>query len=211
MLRRPGGADFAPGAHVFPGGSVHAEDRLLGDALRGAAVRELFEELGILLARGPRGFATEADAERIRLRITHGVNFPTALKESHLEAAVDQLAYFSRWVTPRQLRRRFDTRFYLARLPESQDVHPQPGEVEAWSWVTPAGALGDPAFTMVFATRRVLEMVAVDATADSLLERYRARRRVAVTRPEVRVTDGRFEVVTEILSGIPRARGRRAR
>jgi len=60
MLRRPGGADFAPGAHVFAGGSVHAEDRLLGDPLRGAAVRELFEELGILLARGPRGFATEA-------------------------------------------------------------------------------------------------------------------------------------------------------
>ena len=156
MLRRPGGADFAPGAHVFAGGSVHAEDRLLGDPLRGAAVRELFEELGILLARGPRGFATEADAERIRLRITHGVSFPTALKENHLEAALDELSYFSRWVTPEQLRRRFDTRFYLARLPAGQDVHPQPGEVEAWSWVTAAGALADPDFTMVFATRRVL-------------------------------------------------------
>ena len=211
MLRRPGGADFAPGAHVFPGGSVHAEDRLLGDTLRGAAVRELFEELGILLARGARGFATEADAERIRLRISHGVSFPTALKESHLEPALDELIYFSRWVTPEQLRRRFDTRFYLARLPEGQDVHPQPGEVEAWSWVTPEKALGDPAHAMVFATRRVLEMVAVDRTAEAVLARYRGRRRVPVTRPVVTVKDGRFEIVSETLPAIPRARARRAR
>ena len=211
MMRRPGGADFAPGAHVFPGGSVHAEDRLLGDQLRGAAVRELFEELGILLARGARGFATEAHAERIRLRITHGVSFPTALKEAHLEPALEELFYFSRWVTPEQLRRRFDTRFYLARLPEGQAVHPQPGEVEAWSWVTAAKALGDPAFTMVLATRRVLEMVAVEPTADALLGRYGSRRRVAITRPVLRVASGRLEVVTETLPAIPRARVRQAR
>jgi 8-oxo-dGTP pyrophosphatase MutT (NUDIX family) len=209
MLRRPGGADFAPGANVFPGGSVHADDRLLGDPLKGAAVRELFEELGILLARRARGFATEADAERIRLRITHGVSFPAALKEAHLEPALEELFYFSRWVTPEQITRRFDTRFYLARLPEGQDVHPQPGEVEAWSWVTPAGALGDPAFTMVLATRRVLEIVSVEATAESLLDRYRSRRRVAVTRPVLRVAGGRLEVVSGTLPAIPRARGRR--
>jgi len=211
MLRRPGGADFAPGAHVFPGGSVHAEDRLLGDPLQGAAVRELFEELGILLARGARGFATQTDAERIRLRISHGVSFPTALKESHLEPALDELTYFARWVTPEQLRRRFDTRFYLARLPAGQDVHPQPGEVEAWSWITAGQALADPAHTMVFATRRVLEMLAVEPTAESLLGRYRGRRRVSVTRPVLRLTDGRFEIVSETLPAIPRARGRRAR
>jgi 8-oxo-dGTP pyrophosphatase MutT (NUDIX family) len=211
MLRRPGGADFAPGANVFPGGSVHAEDRLLGDRLRGAAVRELFEEVGILLARGTRGFATEADAERIRLRINHGVGFPTAVKEAHLEPALEELFYFSRWVTPEQLRRRFDTRFYLARLPDGQEVHPQPGEVEAWTWVTAARALNDPAFTMVLATRRVLEMVAVEATSESLLGRYRSRRRVAVTRPVLRVADGRIEIVTETLPAIPRARGRQAR
>ncbi len=174
-------------------------------------MRELFEELGILLARGARGFADEADAERIRLRVAHGVSFPTALKEAHLEPALEELHYFSRWVTPEQLRRRFDTRFYLARLPEGQEIHPQPGEVEAWSWVTAAGALGDPHFTMVLATRRVLEMVAVDATAESLLGRYRSRRRVAVTRPVLRVFGGRFEIVTETLPAIPRARGRRPR
>ena len=51
--------------------------------------------------------------------------------------------------------------FYLGRLPEGQDVHPQPGEVDDWLWVAPETALANPRFTMVFATRRVLEMVAV--------------------------------------------------
>jgi 8-oxo-dGTP pyrophosphatase MutT (NUDIX family) len=211
MMRRPGGADFAPGANVFPGGSVHPEDRLLGDPGEGAAVRELFEELGILLARGPAEFATEEDAERLRLRLAHGVSFPLALKEARLTPALDELAYFARWVTPAQLRRRFDTRFYLARLPAGQEVHPQPGEVEAWRWVTPAEALADGEFTMVFATRRVLEMVAVEESTEALLERYRGLRRVRIVRPVVKVVDGRFEVVTETLPGIPRARARRAR
>jgi len=209
MMRRPGGADFAPGANVFPGGSVHPEDRLLGDPPAGAAVRELFEELGILLARGAAGPATQVDAERLRLRLAHGVSFPLALKEARLQPALEELVYFARWVTPEQLRRRFDTRFYLARLPDGQEVHPQPGEVEAWSWIAPAAALADPDFTMVFATRRVLEMVAVEEEAEGLLDRYRGRSRVRIVRPVVKVVDGRFEVVTSTLPGLPRARGRR--
>ena len=209
MMRRPGGADFAPGANVFPGGSVHPEDRALGDANLGAAVRELFEELGILLATGPNGPATAADAERLRLRLAHGVSFPLALQEARLQPALDELVYFARWVTPEQLRRRFDTRFYLARLPEGQEVHPQPGEVEAWAWVEPAAALKDPDFTMVFATRRVLEIVAVEEALESLFGRYRARKRVRVVRPVVQVKDGRFEVVGATLPRIPRGRARR--
>ena len=62
MVQRPGGADFAPGAYVFPGGTVHQDDRSFPDELRAAAVRELFEEAGILLATDAR----EADAERVR-------------------------------------------------------------------------------------------------------------------------------------------------
>ena len=51
LVRRPGGADFAPGAYVFPGGTVHADDRGADDEIKAAAIRELFEEAGILLAR----------------------------------------------------------------------------------------------------------------------------------------------------------------
>src|SRR5256884_7699622 len=59
LVHRPGGADFAPGAYVFPGGTVHEDDKVFADELRAAAVRELFEEAGILLADNARdaGFA----------------------------------------------------------------------------------------------------------------------------------------------------------
>src|SRR5207245_1140568 len=55
MMQRPRGADFMPGAYVFPGGSEHAEDRGLADPSRAAGIRELFEEMGMLLARRPAG------------------------------------------------------------------------------------------------------------------------------------------------------------
>src|SRR5262245_284946 len=84
MVQRPGGADFAPSAWVFPGGTVTEEDRSFEDELRAAATRELFEEAGIRLA------------------------------------AHDELLLFARWVTPAQIRRRYDARFYLARLPDGE-------------------------------------------------------------------------------------------
>ena len=63
MMRRPGGAEFAPGAYVFPGGSVHEEDRSFSNPDRSAAVRELVEEVGVLLARRADGrFARREDA-----------------------------------------------------------------------------------------------------------------------------------------------------
>lgn len=199
MMRRPGGADFAPGAHVFPGGSVHAEDRLLGDPVKGAAIRELFEELGILLARGAGGLAGQREAARIRHRVAHGVSFAAALREALLEPAMEELTYFARWVTPVQLQRRFDTRFYLARLPPGQTVHPQPGEVDHWLWTTPAEALADADFTMVFVTRSILQMLAAEPDAEALRGRYRRRRRIAIVRPRVRQVGGSFEVVIDSL------------
>ena len=66
LMQRPGGADFAPGAYVFPGGTVHADDMGWGDEIRMAAVREVFEEVGILLARRGSRFAREPDCNRTR-------------------------------------------------------------------------------------------------------------------------------------------------
>ncbi len=209
MMQRPGGAEFAPGAHVFPGGGVHPEDRLLGDPWRGAANRELFEEVGILLARLPSGAtATGEDAARIRLRVARGVSFPLALRPDFVTAPAD-LVYFARWVTPEQLRRRFDTRFYLARLPAGQDVHAHPGEVVRWLWVTPAQALADDTFKMVFVTRRILQILATEPDVEELLESYRSRRRISVVRPTVRAVGDSFEVVIDSLPAIPPARAPR--
>ncbi len=208
MMRRPGGAEFAPGAHVFPGGSVHPEDSLLGDAGRGAAIRELFEEVGILLARGRDGAAGARLADRIRASLARGASFPAALAAARLQPSPEELIYFARWITPEQLKRRFDTRFYLARLPEGQAVHPQAGEVDHWLWVTPAAALADPTFSMVFVTRRILAMLAVEPEAEKLRSRYSGLRRIRVVRPTVMVENGTFRVVIDSLPRIPRAPGR---
>jgi len=194
MMRRPGGADFAPGAHVFPGGSVHPEDAGSGDEAAAAAIRELFEELGILLARSGRGFAIDDDCARIRLRLQHGVSFPRALHEAGLDPAIDELHHFATWITPEALRRRFDTRFYLAHMPAGQTVHPQPGEVDDWLWIEPREALRKDDFTMVFATRGILEGVADELDSDRLFERVAALDEVQPVRPKVRQTDAGWVV-----------------
>ena len=106
LMRRPGGAEFAPGAHVFPGGSLHREDHSFPDETRAAAVRELFEEVGVLLARRSRRFARDRDCGRLRELLGQGLAFPAALASLALEPAFDRLAYFARWVTPKPLRRR---------------------------------------------------------------------------------------------------------
>lgn len=193
MVHRPGGADFAPGAYVFPGGTVHDDDRHFADELRAAAVRELFEETGILLAAGAR----DAECKRVRRELERGVPFGAALHEAGLRPDLDALVPFARWVTPAQLRRRFDARFYLARTPEDQTVHPQPSEVTDWLWVSPRAALANPELTLVYATRAVLESVAGAPDVDSLFARARALEEVPVVEPRIVRTGDGWEVVRD--------------
>lgn len=194
-MRRPGGADFAPNAYVFPGGAVHADDSGSGDAIAAAAVRELFEEVGILLARRPGGFARARDCERVRSLLASGQSFGQALRTLALEPAHDRLVPLARWVTPAQLRRRFDARFFLARLPAGQAVHPQEGEVADWLWITPAKALSDPEVTLVYATRSVLESVAAEADVASVFAQARRQREVSIVEPRLVQTAEGWEVV----------------
>jgi 8-oxo-dGTP pyrophosphatase MutT (NUDIX family) len=191
MVQRPGGADFAPGAYVFPGGSVHADDESYNDALRAAAVRELFEEAGILLVRG----AVEADCARVRELIAGGESFPGALKSAGFTPDFDALVMFARWVTPAQLTTRYDARFYLARLPASQSVQPQEGEIVDWLWVSPAKALADPEITLVYATQAVLESIAGARNVQALFERARQMKEVPVVEPRIVQTERGWEIV----------------
>jgi 8-oxo-dGTP pyrophosphatase MutT (NUDIX family) len=178
MIRRPGGADFAPSAYVFPGGSLHEEDAAFDDPGRAAAVRELFEEVGILQARRHDGsFARQAECDRLRAALAAGTPFPRAMADTGLVPAFDRLALLTRWITPEALRRRFDARFYLARLPAGQAIHPQPGEVEDVIWISPARALQADGPTLVHATRRILESVAEEPNPARLIARVRRRRR----------------------------------
>ena len=192
MMRRPGGAEFAPSAYVFPGGSVHAEDHDFDDPVRSAAARELFEEVGILLARRRSGrFAAEPDCRRLRSALEGGVSWPAGLVECGLSPAFDRLVFLARWITPERLRRRFDTRFFFARRPAGQSVLPQAGEVEELIWVSPGEALAEGGPTMVHATRRILESVAGESDVRRVLARLRRRRReTPPVRPRVVQAEG---------------------
>lgn len=194
-MRRPGGADFAPGAYVFPGGTVHGDDSEWRDEIAAAAVRELFEEVGILLARKSGRFVREHDCEQVRSQVASGRTFSAALRALGLEPAHERLVYLARWVTPAQLRRRYDARFFLARLPAGQAVKPQEGEVTDWLWVTPAQALRDPKITLVYATRTVLESVGTGEDVANVFARARRMRDVPIVEPRLIETAAGWEIV----------------
>jgi 8-oxo-dGTP pyrophosphatase MutT (NUDIX family) len=193
LIQRPGGADFAPGAYVFPGGTVHDGDRVWPDEIRGAAVREVFEEVGILLAPG----ALDMHCNQVRSLIESGATFAGAVHEVGLEPAFNELVMFARWITPARLRRRYDTRFFIARLPEGQAVRPQEGEVTDWLWISPADALESPDVTLVYATRAILESVAGARDVQSLFERARKLREIPVVEPRIVHTAAGWQVVRD--------------
>jgi 8-oxo-dGTP pyrophosphatase MutT (NUDIX family) len=205
MLRRPGGADFAPSAYVFPGGAVHEVDERFADPSRATAARELFEEVGILLARRADGrSAGDRDCARLREALAAGRDWPAALEITGLKLAFDRLVPLTRWITPERVTRRFDTRFFVTRRPPGQQVHPQPAEVEDWLWLTPHQALTGQ-LTLVHATRRILESVSSEPDVRRLISRLRRRRREPRTiQPQiVELPDGGFQVV----EGEPVTRG----
>jgi recombination protein RecT len=195
LMRRPGGADFAPGAYVFPGGTVHDDDHASKDEIRAAAIRELFEEVGVLLARHGKRFARERDSEKVRRLVENGKTFAEALPELGLEPAFDRLVLFARWVTPARLRRRYDARFFLAQLPPNQVIRPQEGEVTDWLWIEPEKALASRELTLVYATRAVLESVAADKDSAGLLARARRLRDIPTVEPRLVETADGWEVV----------------
>jgi hypothetical protein len=124
-----------------------------------------------------------------------GHTFGHALHELALEPAYDRLVPLARWVTPAQLRRRFDARFFLARLPAGQTIHPQQGEVAEWLWISPARALSDPDITLVYATRSVLESIAGHADAAAVFARARRQVEVPIVEPRLVQTEEGWEVV----------------
>jgi 8-oxo-dGTP pyrophosphatase MutT (NUDIX family) len=168
MLRRKSSMAFAPGAYVFPGGSVDARDadeqvawagpgtgewgRIfdappeLACALVCAAVRETFEESGVLLA-GPSADSVVADttgadweADRLAL-LDRSLSLAEMLARRGLVLRSDLLRPWSRWITPVIEERRFDARFFAAALPPHQRTRDVGGEAAEVAWVGPADAI----------------------------------------------------------------------
>jgi 8-oxo-dGTP pyrophosphatase MutT (NUDIX family) len=143
MIRRHLQMLFASGMYVFPGGVVDPTDQVGRDHAQAhtvAAIRETFEECGVLLASGPDPDPTTLEADRLAL-IDHRATFDDVLARH--EAVVDsqRLRPWSRWITPDFEPRRYDTHFYVAIAPARGDARFLGGEADAAQWVAPEFAI----------------------------------------------------------------------
>jgi len=224
MVRRNLNSDFVGGAFVFPGGSVDPLDggaeaeaacigrsdaeasTLLGIASGGlaywvAALRETFEEAGLLLATRPGGppllageVGEEARFVAERAAVNAGTRrFLDLCRDEGLRLLVGEVHYFAHWIAPRGAPRRFDTRFFVAAAPPGQKAAHDAGETIADTWISPRQALEghrNGVFELIFPTIRNLQAIGRFATAGALLEAAeRASGAVPTIEPRV-VADG---------------------
>ncbi|MEE4297853.1 MAG: hypothetical protein V2J24_00300 [Pseudomonadales bacterium] len=217
MMKRTSRIDFG-GLHVFPGGKVHHEDAhgamarhcrglsdeeaslRLGIAEDGlafwvAAIRECFEEAGVLLAYGPDGdlIRTEkprwaAGLARLRDELNAGRrSFLEVCQATEMQLAVDRVAYFSHWITPEGPPRRYDTRFFVAMAPEKQEGVHDDSELVDSGWLRPADALAARErgeIEMIHPTFVTLQALTAWNDVDVLLADVAARRHLDHVTPD---------------------------
>ncbi|MBP8019594.1 MAG: MBL fold metallo-hydrolase [Hylemonella sp.] len=183
MTRRSMTASFAPGAYVFPGGGIDKadalahpiakrratqHDSLLTEAI--AAIRESFEELGVLLAYDQHGqLVRSADFADL----SRHASLTEQCQSRGWALAADQVFCLAHWITDRDLPRRFDVPFLIARMPDDQEPVADEQEQFEPTWVSPAQALerhatGD--FFMIFPTIRTLERLKAFNSVDAILD-----------------------------------------
>ncbi len=183
MTRRSMSASFAPGAYVFPGGGVDASDASShGQARRRAgqsdlhltqaiaAIRESFEELGVLLAR--RADGSHADGRDIA-QLERAAPFTVQCASLGLTLSADEVFVLAHWITDRDLPRRFDVPFLVARMPQGQTPVADESEQFEPVWVRPCDALArhqDGQFFIIFPTIRTLQRLLDYATVDDVLQ-----------------------------------------
>jgi 8-oxo-dGTP pyrophosphatase MutT (NUDIX family) len=189
MVRRHVRNEFAPDAFVFPGGTVKPADRAtelapdlcapvapvvpgptaLGSGFRAAALRECFEEAGVLLAyRTGRPLALGPEtAERFARYRTElqamALDLADVARAEDLTLATDVLVHWAHWITPEAFPLRFDTHFFLAAMPEGQEAVHDQRETTDGVWIEPGAALRRfeaGAFPLVFATIHQLRALA---------------------------------------------------
>ncbi len=212
MVVRHDNVDFAAGAAVFPGGKLDQGDSdpaLYGRirdtnglddqqvALRIGAIREIFEECGLLLAYA-RGSSTFIDSARLdTLLETYRSPLEAgdltmgefAVKED-LEFSCDDFVYFAHWITPAVRSKRFDTHFFLAVTPENQVAAHDGREAVDSVWLTPAQAMADYEAgrrTIIFPTRLNIGKLGRSSNTAEALAAARAAKVVTVL-PEVAET-----------------------
>jgi len=215
MVRRHARSPVAPSAYVFPGGTVRPDDveftlvepfgNALADrtdtpvpaaaasALLVAALRELFEEAGVLLVRGPDGRLLTVDpadiplqerlvATRLALQ-AHDRSMASVLADWSWQPAFDLLVPFSHWVTPTVLAARFDTRFFVAAMPPGQAALHDTIETSEGVWRSPEAVLAGDYHT-VYATAQHLRRLSPYRSVSDLMHFARTKRILRI-QPEV--------------------------
>jgi len=215
LTRRPEGMRFLGGMYCFPGGGVSNEDcsprmiarcagvtperarNIIGAQVRPqaalgfwtAAIRELFEEVGILLTVGDSTSAVSIEempnyrlAEKHAALISKTLSFAELLESENLYCHASALAHFSHWQTPAQNSLRFNTRFFLAELPRAQTPLPSSYEVIHSLWVDPDHAIqlferGE--LPLIFPTFASLRTLADFESLESLFQEFGQARAMA--------------------------------
>jgi len=233
MLRRHLNSDFVGGAYVFPGGKVDDADRtagaeeacvgrsdaaasdMLGTAGGGlafwvAALRECFEEAGVLMAYpegvGAGGDLVDVSDSGLRRRLAAArvslnagtAGFLDTCRSEGLRLAVDRVHYFSHWITPEPAPKRYDTRFFVTALPPGQIPVHDDHETTDTVWVQPTEALARAAageFDIIFPTIKNLEAIARFSTSTALLAAAAAVERVPTVLPRVVADERGFRIL----------------
>lgn len=229
MLRRNLNSDFVGGAYVFPGGGVDAGDGATevealcvgrtdtdasamlgldggGLAFWVAAIRESFEEAGLLLAVDDAGEMVRFDDPVVndrfvehRRAVDDGERALVEVARAEgIRLATDRIHYFSRWITPLGAPRRYDTRFFIAHPPEWQDPVHDDREVIENLWIRPVDALARHErgeFELIFPTVRSLEALGRFNTAEQIVAHAATIGRIEPVLPTIEEGVGGLRIV----------------
>jgi len=226
LLKRSRSAGFVPGAYVFPGGRVDREDasadllarmdglspeqattRMTMEADSDppavayylAAIREAFEETGILvahLADGSPAPSAAADPGVLECRddlLADGSIFADVLDRMGCTMDGCAVEYIAHWITPAVEPRRYDTRFFLAAVPEGTEPELHIEEISDSVWITPQAALdgnSDGSFPMIFPTIKTLEDLSVFSHPSEAMAAYASRSVRTILPTLVRIQGG---------------------
>jgi 8-oxo-dGTP pyrophosphatase MutT (NUDIX family) len=217
LLRRVASMAFAAGMTVFPGGSVDPRDAHvpvaawtgpppqawtgpltadvdLARALVCAAVRETFEESGVLLAgTSPEDVVADTrgddwEADRVAL-VDRTLSFAGLLERRRLVVRTDLLRVWGHWITPDVERRRFDTRFFVAALPAGQRTRDVGGEADRVHWLRPADAVEQAQRGEMILLPPTLATITELREYDTVADVLAARREIRRVAPKVVVDD----------------------
>lgn len=218
MVRRHEKSSFGA-AYAFPGGVLDSEDAAVHEFCTGislleadahlgvrangldyysAAIRELFEESGVLLAAVD---GVDEDLGAVRDGLNCGAeDWSDFVTRNQLGLLCDKLYYFSHWITPQAQEKRYSTRFFLAEMPPGQHAVHCGGELTDSCWITAhdmleAGRAGKA--QLHFPTIKTLESIARHKTLDALIEWASACVQWGVTTmlPAIITRDGEKEIV----------------